>query len=419
MSKALKKKQAKRERLRAAVQSKVAAKASSQQSPRKAGHISKANATKKSSEPAKPPVIRIPTPQKTQEIQVYQSNYPSSPDYENRQTMESGLRERAIGGIDYCSQSKSKSEIVEDVDYPSDTSESGGRRHGSNENRDCNNPSYFTFENETLTYEDDIPDSPRNSEARFLNFDPTGRSPLTSPLNARDRDVAYDYRDDEIPFVPTDACRDSDPHNMRRVISLVSLATAGTIRVPIFKAHDAESRLFDPTLGYNVELRHAFEFPEDFRAEHVAVHLGTMLERGRGNPRRDEMAAGVKAALRTTFGEKFPMNRQKRTRKEKLLLKVYVVDVSEGDRESRMFAPDCEIGLVRLCLAWIACTPDGSIVFDGGRVGMTDGLGMGVLDALHLTTGLSVLTTKLAPRLAKRIIDRLNLKSESSFFGLW
>ena len=177
--------------------------------------------------------------------------------------------------------------------------------------------------------------------------------------------------------------------------------------------------MFDPTLGYNVELRHAFEFPEDIRAEDVAVHLGTMLERGRGNPRRDEMAAGVKAALRATFGDKFPMTKQKRSKKEKLLLKVYVVDVSEGDRESRIYAPDCEVGLVRLCLAWIACTPDGNIVYDGGRVGMTDGLGMGVLDALHLTTGLTVLTTKLAPRLAKRIIDRLNLKSESSFFGLW
>ena len=109
------------------------------------------------------------------------------------------------------------------------------------------------------------------------------------------------------------------------------------------------------------------------------------MRRRRGNPRRDEMAAGVKAALRATFGDKFPMTKQKRSKKEKLLLKVYVVDVSEGDRESRIYAPDCEVGLVRLCLAWIACTPDGNIVYDGGRVGMTDGLGMGVLDALHLT----------------------------------
>ena len=394
------------------VSSQTSSKVSSQQSTRKAG-------ARKKAEPAKPPVIRIPTPKKTNEIQIYETNYPDSPKAENRQEME---EPRCVS--DYYNRSKDFDEYIEDVDFPTSSFEYRRTTNGAT------NPSYFTFETENGT-KDDLDDRPRREAAdghenssfedKSGHYDPVGRSPLTSPVTGENRDAAYDHRDDhyEIPFVPTDAGRGAEGHSMRRVSTYASLATHDTMRVPIFKARDAESRLFDPTLGYNVELRHAFEFPDDIRTQDVAVYLGTMLERGRGNPRRDELAAGVKAVLRTTFGDKFPMSKQRRTKKEKLLIKVYVVDVSEGDRESRMYAPDCEVGLVRLCLAWIACTPDGNIVFDGGRVGMTDSLGMGVLDALHLTTGLTVLTTKLAPRLARQIIDRLNVKSDKTFFGLW
>jgi hypothetical protein len=208
-------------------------------------------------------------------------------------------------------------------------------------------------------------------------------------------------------------------------VSILSPPTRhlGSSRVPIFSLQDAENRLFDPYLGYNVELRHAFEFPEDVVAEDVQVHLGINLERGRGNPRRDELAMGVKAVLREEFRKRFPTRHRrgggKEVKKVSLHLRVYVVDVSEGDMETRMLAPECEIGLVRLCLAWMVSSPSGDVVYDGGRIGLTDNMCMGMLDAFQLRTGLACLTNKMAPQLANRIMDRINIQSGVPFYQFW
>ena len=365
--------------------------------------------------PVRPPVIKIPTPKLSMPTETPKINNMTEmvvdadyPEYQRPRKNDD------VSYIEPVVEGKSRSAPVANVDYDYGHSDSNGREGG-----------HFNFD-----YYD----------TRGLEYDPTGRSPMNSPRY----DVTFDTRDDveyadddhhhrassgkdvhyhAIELVPTDLGDDTPRHiggptnnNLKSVASYASMTTSGTFQVPIFKVTDAENRLFDATLGYNVELRHAFEFPPDMFAEDVYVHLDTMLERGRGNPRRHELAASVKAVLRQEFGKKYPKKR--RDGKEKLLLKVFVVDISEGDRETRMLAPECQIGLVRLCLAWVICSTDGNIVFDGGRVGMTDGLAMGVLDALHLTTGLSVLTGKCAPRLSRHIISRIDLKSNQSFFAL-
>jgi hypothetical protein len=265
-----------------------------------------------------------------------------------------------------------------------------------------------------------------NSDSKNINNDGTQNTD-----NHKDETNSINSQDRVNMFVSTEelAAKESGSGSPRKnglpdaTVSILSPPTRhlGSTRVPIFSLQDAENRLFDPYLGYNVELRHAFEFPEDVVAENVQVHLGINLERGRGNPRRDELAMGVKAVLREEFRKRFPTKhrRGKDVKNVSLHLRVYVVDVSEGDMETRMLAPECEIGLVRLCLAWMVSSPTGDVVYDGGRIGLTDNMCMGMLDAFQLRTGLACLTNKMAPQLANKIMDRINIQSGVPFYQFW
>jgi hypothetical protein len=166
---------------------------------------------------------------------------------------------------------------------------------------------------------------------------------------------------------------------------------------------EAEIRLFDPYMGYNVDLRDAYEYPPGYCRDDVYIQYDFALERGKGNPRREALALGVLNVLHEKLSPNFTA-----TKKKALLhLNIYIVDVSEGDREARIFSSETPECLVRLCVAWIICLPDESIVLEGGRLGDTDMNGYGLWDALHLRTGERCLYDSLVPRVVKSMLKKL------------
>jgi hypothetical protein len=79
-------------------------------------------------------------------------------------------------------------------------------------------------------------------------------------------------------------------------------------------------------------------------------------------------------------------------------------------------ASETGVGLVRLCLAWILCSPNGRVVLDGGRLGDADAHFYGIWDVLSLKSGASSLVHGLTPRLVDKIMKRVDIQSELWFF---
>jgi hypothetical protein len=175
----------------------------------------------------------------------------------------------------------------------------------------------------------------------------------------------------------------------------------------------AEAKLLDSSFGYEASLRVRFQHPADIYAEDIHVEAKCTLERARGNPDRKKIATMVADKAVQMLASYFSAPNKQTA---KLVLKLYVCDVSDGDREARIFASEAGVGHVRLCLAWILCFGDGSVVLDGGRVGDEDSLMHGVLDFLNLKTGESCLLNTLTPRLCKRIQHQINVASGKWFF---
>jgi hypothetical protein len=175
-------------------------------------------------------------------------------------------------------------------------------------------------------------------------------------------------------------------------------------KCPKLSLTEAAIRLFDPHMGYNVDLRNAYAYPPGYYREDVHLQFDFALERGKGNPRRELLANGVLGVLHDKLAPNFTANKSQAL----LHLNIYIVDVSEGDREARIISSETTECLVRLCVAWIVCVPDGSLVLEGGRVGDTDMNGYGFLDALHLRSGEQCLYDSLARKVAKNILNKLS-----------
>ena len=86
-----------------------------------------------------------------------------------------------------------------------------------------------------------------------------------------------------------------------------------------------------------------------------------------------------------------------------LLLKIYLEEVTEGNREARIYAPESGVGLIRLKFAWILSTIDGKVVLDGGRFAEVDARWNGLLDSLMVRSGDSALLYVLLPKLCKAL----------------
>jgi hypothetical protein len=176
----------------------------------------------------------------------------------------------------------------------------------------------------------------------------------------------------------------------------------------------AKAKLLDSSFSYEASLRSPFQHPAEIHAEDIYVEANCTLERARGNPDRKKLATMVADKAVQTLASHFSAPNKQTA---KLVLNIYVCDVSDGDREARIFASEAGVGHVRVCLAWILCFGDGSVVLDGGRVGDVDSLMHGMLDIFNLKTGESCLLKTLTPRLCKRIQHQINIASGQSFYG--
>jgi hypothetical protein len=179
---------------------------------------------------------------------------------------------------------------------------------------------------------------------------------------------------------------------------------------------EAKQKLFDVNLGFNVKLRTPFQEPDQTMAEDVFVMVEIALERGKIDPKRTRLAHAVAkhsvVSLRSHFGAESQDD-------AKLHLKLYVVDCYSGDREARIMSPGSGIGATRLCLVWILCLPDESIVLDGGRVGMTDDHWMGIWDLLYIKSGEKTLVNELVPKICEGIKQRIDIKSSQPGGWIW
>ena len=172
---------------------------------------------------------------------------------------------------------------------------------------------------------------------------------------------------------------------------------------------DAEKMLLDPCIGYNMELRHA-QAHSNFYEDDVYVHVDDILERIR-EPRLDNLMDKIRVALMTKLRKRFQATKND----AKLVLKVFIVDASEGDEEARLISPELPSAPVRLCLAWILCLPDGSFVIDGGRVGEFDWNFLGIFDLLHFRNAERCLSNVLVPKLAEKIVKRMRLPTRKAW----
>lgn len=175
----------------------------------------------------------------------------------------------------------------------------------------------------------------------------------------------------------------------------------------------AVATLVDSKLGYDASLRIPFQAPTGIYAEHVYVEANCALHRGKGSPTRNALAKKVGDQAACLLSKHFSA-RDKNC--AKLHLKIFVCDVSSGDREARVFAAEAGVGQVRCCLAWVLCSKDGLLVLDGGRLGLVDNLMYGVLDFFNIQTGEACLLHKIIPRLCKQIQTRIDIPSVLNYF---
>ena len=174
---------------------------------------------------------------------------------------------------------------------------------------------------------------------------------------------------------------------------------------------EAEQKLFDVSLGYDVKLRVPFQEPPQTTSEDVFVYARVNLERCKKDKTRSKLAH--KAAKEAVTCLRHHYNAAS-AEDSKLHLRLYIADCYAGDREARIFSPGSGIGAARLCIVWMLCLPDGSVVLDGGRVGLTDDHFMGFYDMLHLKTGETTVLNSLVPKLCKGIEQRINIQKAQS-----
>lgn len=173
---------------------------------------------------------------------------------------------------------------------------------------------------------------------------------------------------------------------------------------------EAESKLVnfdyrDPCHVLN--LRTAFLHPSGITAEDVFVQREFCTKRGIGNPNFEELCAAISQQCLDQLRAKYSAPSRE---KAKLLLKIYLLDISDGNREARIFSADSGIGAVMLSLGWVLALNDGSVVLDGGRLHEIDSHCKGIGDMLYLSNPEKTLRT-MAKYMCDRILNQTNIKS--------
>ena len=183
---------------------------------------------------------------------------------------------------------------------------------------------------------------------------------------------------------------------------------------PRFTLRDAESKLLtyeEDDASKDVNLRRAFMQPPHMVAEDVYVQRELCMKRGKGH----REALGVDLANHCVRHLSARYNCYS-AEEAKLLLKIYVCEVSAGNREDRIYATEVGNGLVKLTLAWCLTLKDGSVVLDGGRLHAHDHHMFGLGDFLGLAAAEKTLQ-KMANGMCDRILKQTDIPSRYNMCG--
>ena len=159
-------------------------------------------------------------------------------------------------------------------------------------------------------------------------------------------------------------------------------------------------------------LRHPYQNPESIFAEDVYVaEVKHCMAKGKGNPNRNYLATTMSKIARDRLASKY---NAKAKHESQLILHTYLLDVTDGNRETRMVAPDSAVGMVRLSMAWILALRDGSVVLDGGRISKSDHHWYGLADFFRIADSEKTLR-KMAEQIATEILKETAIRSNQSF----
>ena len=157
----------------------------------------------------------------------------------------------------------------------------------------------------------------------------------------------------------------------------------------------AEAKLDNPKLeNESINLRDPFFMPEEVFAEEVFLEISDEKVAKKLAPKVQGLIKDVQDELHKAL---FPKYCAENKESAKLLLKFYIEEVSEGNKESRIYAPDSGHGLVKLKFSWYLCTIDETNVLDGGRHADVDSRWNGFLDTISYSSGKNTLLHSLLP----------------------
>ena len=192
--------------------------------------------------------------------------------------------------------------------------------------------------------------------------------------------------------------------------------TGAVSPAPKYNLKEAEQKLAfyeDDAASTDVQLRRAFLQPQGMFAEDVFVRQEMCLKRGKGIESRQKLASEVMQGCVDTIGRRYSANSEDEA---KLILNLYLCDVTTGNREGRIYASETGIGHVRLTLAWVLALKDGSVVLDGGRMNEEDGHMFGFGDIVRVANPERTLRN-MASRMCAKILARTNIKSRMNMCG--
>jgi hypothetical protein len=177
-----------------------------------------------------------------------------------------------------------------------------------------------------------------------------------------------------------------------------------------FTLKEAESKLLacDHDASTDIRLRQAFLLPAGIAAEDTFVSREFCMKRGKGISDCQKLATEVMEQCVDTIGKQYSA---KSLKEAKLILKLYLCDVTTGNRTDRIYASEALTnGHVRLTLGWMLALKNGSVVLDGGRMTEGDGHTYGFGDITRFANENRTLR-KMISRMCNKILSQTNIKS--------
>lgn len=181
---------------------------------------------------------------------------------------------------------------------------------------------------------------------------------------------------------------------------------------PKLTLKDAESKLlsFDRHEATNdVSLRRAFLQPPGIAAEDVIVQYQVCTNRGKTVAEVEQAQNALMDHCVQRLAKAYSAESADDAR---LVLKIYLVTMSTGNRQDRIYASETGNGHVKLTIAWTLALPDGSVVLDGGRIHENNDHLYGLGDMLYVASGERTLYG-MANRMCDKILKQTNIASRN------